>query len=61
MNIVTKKAQMQATAPTSIAVKIPPEMPPRMMTSVTSPQAASIVILSASFAGTVWPRGWPSR
>ncbi len=57
MNIVTKKAQMQATAPASIAVNTPPRMPPRMIANVTSPQKASIAILTASRNGTVSPRG----
>ena len=45
MNMVTKNAHTQATAPASTAVKTPPRMPPRMMTRVIRPQAASIVIL----------------
>ena len=53
MNIVTKNAQMQATAPASMAVKIPPRMPPRMITSVTRPQAAGLV---RSYLGPADPK-----
>jgi len=42
MTIVTKNAQMHATAPASMAVKLPPRMPPMMMTRVMRPQAASL-------------------
>src|ERR1700738_366114 len=61
MNIVTRKAHRQATAPASIAVNTPPRMPPRMMTSVINPQIASMVIFTASRAGTGLPCGWPLR
>ena len=59
--MVTQKAQMQATAPASIAVKTPSRMPPIMMTTVIRPQHASTAIFAASRTGTDSPFGWPSR
>ena len=61
MNMVTKNAHTQATAPASIAVNTPSRMPPRMMASVISPHIASMVIFTASRGETLVPRGWPSR
>ena len=46
MNIVTKNAHTQATAPASIGVKTPVRMPPSTITSVTIPHTASPSILT---------------
>jgi hypothetical protein len=61
MNIVTKNAQTQATAPASIGVKTPVRMPPSTMTSVTIPHTASPSILTACRIGTGSPLGCLSR
>ena len=61
MNMVTKNAHTQATAPASMGVKMPVRMPPSTMISVTMPQVASPSIFSACFIGTGSPLGWPSR
>ena len=61
MNIVTKNAQTQATAPASIGVNTPVRMPPRTITSVTIPQTASPSIPIAWRIGTGSPFGCLSR